>query len=241
MKKLMFAVAALAAGVACAEITSANVVGYQTKDTVEGFNFMAPTFQPVGGGEVHIQDIKLDKSTAESWADNIQVLDEGGATVATYYYATADESGYGVDGWLSEDGGSIADITIPEGSSVIVETSNKSSVTFAGQVGATATVVTSVAGFNFVGNTSPVAIDIQTIVIDPAMATSWADNIQILDEGGATVATYYYAIADESGYGADGWLSEDGGSIAEVEIPAGLGFIVETENAGVTITLPAAL
>lgn len=84
-------------------------------------------------------------------------------------------------------------------------------------------------------------INIQDVKIDPATATAWEDNIQILDEGGATVAAYIYAPNSESGYGADGWLSEDMTTLADVEIEAGLGFIVATSVGGVEITIPAAL
>ena len=64
-------------------IESANIVGYQTKDTVTGFNFVIPTFKAVNGGAIHIQDIKIANTT--DWTDNIQVLDEDGAGVAAYF------------------------------------------------------------------------------------------------------------------------------------------------------------
>ena len=52
MKKLMFAAAAIAAGIAVADVTSANVVGYQNVAVPESGSFagIAPTFCPVTDG-----------------------------------------------------------------------------------------------------------------------------------------------------------------------------------------------
>ena len=234
----MAALAALTGSALADGVASRNVVGYVAKESVAGFNFYAPMFQPIVASDgIDIQKITLGDG-ATSWADNIQVLDEGGSTIATYYYATADESGFEEDGWVNEDVTALADITLEPGQSVIVETAEDDVViTYTGQVATEDTPVTSVAGFNFVGNVAPETIDIQQIKLGEG-ATSWADNIQILDEGGSTIATYYYATADESGFEEDGWVNEDVTALAVVPIEAGLGIIVETAEDDVTITLP---
>ena len=234
----MAALVALTGAAFADGVESRNVVGYLTKESVAGFNFYAPMFEPIDAAEgIDIQKIKLGDG-AESWADNIQILDEGGSTIATYYYATADESGFDEDGWVNEDVTALADVTLAPGQSVIVETANDDvEITYSGQVATADTPVTSVAGFNFVGNVSPASIDIQQIKLGEG-ASSWADNIQILDEGGSTIATYYYATADESGFEEDGWVNEDVTALAIVPIELGLGIIVETESDDVTITLP---
>ena len=194
---------------------------------------MIPTFKAVNGGGIHIQDIKIANAT--DWTDNIQVLDEGGAGVAAYYYATAAQSGYEADGWLSEDGTSLADVTFAPGQSILIDTADTATLTFAGQVSTEDTVVETVPGFNFVGNNTPVSIDIQDITITGA--TDWTDNIQILDEGGAGVAAYYYATAAQSGYEADGWLSEDGTSLADVDFEPGQGILIDTADVA-EVTIP---
>jgi len=240
-KGIVTALAALVAltGSALADgVASRNVVGYLAKESVAGFNFYAPMFEPINAADgIDIQKITLGEG-ATSWADDIQVLDEGGSTIATYVYATAAESGLDSDGWIDMDTYSLAEVSLIAGQSVIVETANDDVlITYSGQVCENSTPVTSVAGFNFVGNISPVAIDIQQITLD-ASATSWADDIQILDEGGSTIATYVYATAAESGLDSDGWIDMDTYSLAEVSLEPGLGFIVETANDDVTITLP---
>ena len=231
-KKMMTVAGALICASAMAGVES-SVVGYQQKDTVTGFNFVIPTFANVGGGSINIQDIKITGAT--DWADNIQILDEGGATIAAYVYASAAESGYEADGWLSEDFTSLADVTLEAGQGILIDTADTAVITFSGKVSTKDTVVETVTGFNFVGNNTPVSLDIQDITITGA--TDWADNIQILDEGGATIAAYVYASAAESGYEADGWLSEDFTSLAELNLEAGQGILIDTADVA-EVTIP---
>ena len=208
-------------------------MGYQQKDTVTGFNFVIPSFANVSGGSINIQDIKITGAT--DWSDNIQILDEGGATVALYVYATAAESGYEADGWLTEDASGLADVTLAPGQSILIDTADTATVTFSGKVSTEDTVVETVSGFNFVGNNTPVSVNIQDITVEGA--TNWSDNIQILDEGGATIALYVYATAEESGYEADGWLTEDASGLADINLEAGQGILIDTADVA-TVTIP---
>lgn len=219
------------AAVGFASIESSNVVGYQTKETVSGFNFVIPTFDPVAAGKLDIQDIKIANAT--DWADNIQILDEGGATMAAYVYASAEQSGQEADGWLNDEG-ELAVLALEKGQGILVDTAAEANVTFAGQVSTEDTVVETVPGFNFVGNNTPVAINIQDIKIENA--TDWADNIQILDEGGATIAAYVWASAEQSGQESDGWL-DDAGELADIMIPAGNGILIDTAGVAM-VTIP---
>ena len=231
MKKTMMAVAALSATVAMADVVSSDVVGYQNKDTVVGFNFVIPTFKAVNGGTVNIQDIKI--SNATEWNDSIQVLDEGGATVATYFYLTSGSSGAEADGWV-DDTLALADVELEAGQSILVDTAAAAVITFSGKVSTDDTVVETVAGFNFVGNNTPVALDIQDITIKNA--TEWNDSIQVLDEGGATVATYFYLTAGSSGAEADGWV-DDTLALADVDLEPGQGILIDTAAAA-EVTIP---
>lgn len=192
---------------------------------------MIPTFKAVNGGSIHIQDIKIAGAT--DWNDNIQVLDEGGATIAAYYYATAEQSGAAADGWL-DDTLALADVTFAPGQSILIDTADTTVLTFAGQVSTEDTVVETVPGFNFVGNNTPVAVNIQDFTIEGA--TDWNDNIQILDEGGATIAAYYYATAEQSGAAADGWLDDTLG-LADVNFEPGQGLLIDTLGV-TTVTIP---
>ena len=81
---------------------------------------------PVAGGKVNIQDIKIKDAT--DWSDSIQILDEGGATVATYLYASAAESGQEKDGWLN-DALELANITFDPGQGILIDTAATATVT----------------------------------------------------------------------------------------------------------------
>lgn len=119
--------------------------------------------------------------------------------------------------------------------SILIDTASPAKVTFAGAVSTEDTVVVTVPGFNFVGNNTPVAVDIQDITVTGA--TDWADNIQVLDEGGATVAAYVYVSAAQSGFEADGWAAEDFSGLADVDFEPGQGILIDT-SAAATVTIP---
>ena len=129
MKKLMIAAVASMAAVGAFAVESANIVGYQQKDTVTGFNFVIPSFKAVNGGSIHIQDIKIANAT--DWSDNIQILDEGGATLALYLYATKEQSGAAADGWL-DDTLALADVDIEPGQGILIDTADVATVTIPG-------------------------------------------------------------------------------------------------------------
>ena len=81
MKQLMtFGAAALCAAVSLADVTSANVVGYQNKAyPVNGGSTIAlSTFQKVDGSKITLKDIKVEGGT---YTDNIaQFLTKMGST-----------------------------------------------------------------------------------------------------------------------------------------------------------------
>ena len=219
-------------------------MGYQTKsDTVQGFNFYAPQFQTVGGATgVNIQDIKLDFGEGEAdGGDNIQVLDDGGATIATYNWMPADWFGGTQDGWVDENG-ELASVTLSDGQAVLIDIVNAgTSVINAGQVADKATTVVAGQGFNFIGNNSPVAINIQDIKLDFGDGEAdGGDNIQILDEGGATTSTYNWMPGDWFGGDEDGWVDENG-ELANLTIPAGAGMLIDIVSSGTKVILPSAL
>ncbi len=222
---------------------SDNIVGYQTKASVAGFNFVTPTFDAVDGtGAVALQDIAISGENLTDSVDNLQILDEGGATTATYFYMSTGLTGFATDGWVDVDSWALADSTVPFGAGVLLDTANADvTVTFAGQVSTTDSEITSVAGFNFTGNNSPVSINIQDITVGGENVTDSVDNIQILDEGGATIATYFYMTTGLTGFAADGWVDVDSWALADVTLQPGQGVLVDTASASVKIVIPAAL
>ena len=201
------------------------MVGYQEVDvTGGGFNYLTPTFVPVNGGDIDLQDIKLDSATASEYIDNIQIWDEGGALLDNYYYIGG--------AWSADWATAAKGVTIKAGSSFVIEASGDTKVTFSGAVAQENIKASAVTGFNMVGNASPVDIDIQKIKLGEG-ATEYTDNIQIWDNGGALVANYYYI----GGAWSEDWVNP----VEGVTIKAGQGFTIEVVNAGTEIILPAAL
>ena len=226
-------------------IESANVVGYNTKsDTVTGFNFYAPSFLSVGTEGVDIQDIKLDFGENEATGvDNIQLLDDGGATISSFYWMPADWTGLDADGWVNEEGTALSDITLASGQGILIDIVDAgTAVINAGEVADIDSSVEAVAGFNFVGNNSPVTINIQDIKLDfGENEATGVDNIQLLDDGGATISSFYWMPADWTGLDADGWVNEEGTALANITLAPGQGILVDVVDAGTNIILPSAL
>ena len=216
-------------------------MGYQKVTLVPGFNFVAPQFTAVGGGAIDLENIRLDVADDDaSGGDNIQILDDGGATVASYYWLPPAASGSTKAGWFDENFDP-ADVSVQNGRSVLLESSDDLTVTISGEVATNTTEVVSVAGFNFVGNSSPVAINIQDITLDiDDNDASGGDNIQILDDGGATIASYYWLPPAASGSTKAGWFDENFDE-ADVELAPGQGFLLEASDDDIPILIPAAL
>ena len=116
-------VAALGASPAwAAEVVSSNIVGYQKVTLQTGFNFVAPQFTAVGGGPIDLQSIRLDIADDDaSGMDNIQILDEGGATVETFFWNPASWTTTGEkSGWV-DDFGNLVDVELDPGQGVLFD------------------------------------------------------------------------------------------------------------------------
>ena len=188
MKKLLFTAVAVATGMAMANsVESSNIVGYQTIDGVQGFNFTAPTFDAVANA-IDIQDIKLVFAEGDSaqGVDNLQILDAGGATVETYNWMPKDWM-YPVpqnDGWMDGNTGGLAVKTINKGQGFIVDLASATTkIMYSGQVTTTNTeIADTVQGFNWTGNNIPRNIDIQDIklVFAEGDSAQGVDNLRFL-------------------------------------------------------------
>ena len=163
--------------------------------------------------------------------------------IHSYVWSIADDSIDGeTAGWINEAGDDMADVNIEPGQSFLVNLANDD-VKFmnAGEVRTQSLLLTTGKKFNFFGNTLPMPINIQDIrlVADDSLISSWGDNIQILGTGGQMVHSYVWSIADDSIDGETaGWINEDGDDMADVELPAGQGFLLNLAYEGVKIYIP---
>ena len=117
MKNSILTVAILTTSIIFAaddSIVSSTVVGYQTKETVEGFNFIAPVFEKVDASGANIQDIRLGADGSE-YSDSIQILDNGGAMAESYLWTA--------DGWIGTDF-TLVKRNIDAGQGLLIDTKN---------------------------------------------------------------------------------------------------------------------
>ena len=87
MKKLMIGLAAAGlCGAVFADVTSANVVGYNTGATQEGWNYTGPVFIQVSGVKtINLQDIQMNADCPSQMA-NINVRDAAESRLEDYYW-----------------------------------------------------------------------------------------------------------------------------------------------------------
>ena len=204
-------------------IESANVVGYQTVSTRLGYNYLTPTFRNVSGNPINIQELQLDSSVGPLEA-NLQFLADNSASASYYAWLSADMAVAfggveGKGGWFLEDDelGFVlpkSDVTLNPGDSVQIDAAEGKVITFSGQVSdADLAYYPTRAGYNYVGNAFPVAVDIQSIQLDADIGPLEA-NLQFLANNSASAAYYAWLSADmavafggEEGKG--GWFLED--------------------------------
>ena len=224
-------------------MVSSNIVGYQKVNIQSGFNFVAPQFTTIGDTAIDLQSIRLDVADADATgAENIQVLDADGNPVATYYWFPADWFGGEKSGWVDSETGGLAEVDLENGMSVLVEGVDDSTLTVYGEVPDGDAASTAVAGFNFVGNSSPATINIQDLKIDVADEdATGGDNIQILDADFNPIATYYWFPADWFGGEKSGWVDSETGGLADIDLAPGQGVLFESVDAGTTLTAPSAI
>ena len=227
-------------------LESANVVGYQTMtETVSGFNFYAPSFVGING-DLSLQDIKLSGEGIAEGTVSLQKLDEGGVTLGEYTWYDENNSPAGAEGWFDWSTFTLAEGTVVQGEGVLIasgEGVSNLSITSSGAVSKDITEITTVAGFNFSGNASPVAIDIQKIkLVDSSnLVGEGKASLQFLDEGGVTTVEYTWYDANNSPAGEEGWFDWSTFSLATGDINPSQGFLISCEIADVVITMPAAL
>ena len=220
-------------------------MGYQKVTLQPGFNFVAPQFVAIGGDSIDLQSIRLNVADEDATGgDSIQILDEGGSTIETYFWNPADWTASGEkSGWVDGNTGDLVDLTLDNGYGILIDSSDEFDVTISGEVPTSNVEIVAVQGFNWVGNSTPKAIDIQDIQINVADEdATGGDSIQILDEGGSTIETFFWNPADWTASGEkSGWVDGTTGDLAEVTLEPGQGVLLDAAEEGTIISVPAAL
>ena len=233
--KLVTSAMALIAGLAMAQVQSANTVGFmdiKDENADEGFNVVCPTFTSVGYNTVTLSDLTLEGDDVAVRQDNLQIFDADGN--AEYQYQ------WRANGWYDVGAKAyVNDEVIDRAQGVIIDSYNGGiSIRSVGEVNVTAVEVENcVEGFNVVGNPLPVDVTLGDVTLEGNDVTVRQDNLQIFDADGN--AEYQYQ------WRASGWY--DVGTKAYVNdetFPVGQGAILDCYSGGdvtFTIAVPNAL
>ena len=221
-----------------------------------GLNLLGSQFVEVGTDAAldineAIQNNGLPGLTEDGSDFSTKVLVWTGNGYRTYGFLTEEEAianewPEAADKWLLEDFSDIAVVPVPAGDGFWVQTTGTGAITLIGQVPAAATTdVTINPGLNLISCPYAKEINIQDVTVNglPGLTEDGSDfSTKVLVWTGNGYRTYGFlteeeAIANEWPEAADKWLLEDFSDIANVTIPAGAGFWVQTTGTGsVTFT-----
>ena len=260
MKKLMFAAAVAAAGLAFG-IESANIVGYKDTAAITGISQKSSAFDGVSTAATDIQNIIPKVGEGEdiySGGFVIMTLTDGGETDESFtFILAADAPDGGTDGWFDDAGERAVKTFLPGEGFVLVSDFATGTLTTAGAVANEDTVFALSTGINSCGNTTAGQIGINqlTVGVDvDASGNLLASNdttgeaiysggivAMMLTDGGETDESFTFILAaDAPDGGTDGWF-DDAGDRSTKPFAAGEGFIIVTDYNESYIKLPSAL
>ena len=239
-----------------AEVYSANTVGYTRVAVNSGLNLLGSQFVEVGtDAALDINEVVLPAAEVAGLNENYEfqtLLQTWDGTAYAIYGYCADGQGTELFGdpswdgkWLSIAMDGVAVVDIPAGSGFWVQTSGNSSVTMMGQVAsAETTKVNVISGLNLLSSAYPKAVNIQDVVPSaelPGLNEMYEFQTLLQTWDGTAYAIYGYC-ADGQGTELFGdpswdgkWLSIAMDGVADVTLPAGSGFWVQTSGTG-TVT-----
>ena len=221
-----------------------------------GLNLLGSQFVEVGTDtDADINALVLPSAEVPGlnadYAFQTTLMTWNGSSYTIYGYCAAGQGTdmFGVsewDGkWISNGMDAIADVELPAGTGFWIQTTGNSTVTMMGQVAsAESTSVDVTAGLNLISASYPKAINVQDVVPSaevPGLNGDYAFETTLMTWNGSSYTIYGYCAAGQGTdmFGVpewDGkWISNGMDAIADVELPAGSGFWVQTTGSG-TVT-----
>lgn len=250
MKKLMCAAAALIAGIAVADVTSANIVGYVNGSTGEKNNFKTISFSDIGFNTADIQSIKISDGGAGMIGFGTELFSiwEGAPAPVVgsgffYYDPMMDPEMKATEYYWGDEIGTKVNYSIAPGQGVVIECGADLTVTTAGEVGSEKVEFTTVEKNNFTGNPFPAEIDIQAIKISDGGVGSIGFGTELFSiwEGAPAPVVgsgffYYDPMMDPEMKATEYYWGDEIGNMVTYPIPAGQGVVIECA-AGLTVTI----
>ena len=215
--------------VACADITSSNIVGYTNKDAGADFSLVIPMFQAVGSDSYDIQTIIPQGENAVGYGDvNMQTFTTDANADETFLWLTVADMGVEEDGWYNEDMSTKAEkIFAPGEGFMLCAGAGAISLNFAGEVNAAEVTVNVPADFSLLGNIRPTGVSIQTIIPQGENAVGYGDvNMQTFTADANADETFLWLTVADMGVEEDGWYNEDMSTLADKVFAPGEGFML---------------
>jgi hypothetical protein len=260
MKKLMMTLAAgLFATAVVAQVTSGNIVGYNTATLKIGFNQVGLSFDKVAGGSMDLQEVipgttaGLKKGGGAGTADNIQIWNLGAGKYDVYYLNNGSTKGLAslANKWVKSGTNVAASVAITPATGFFYVNNNTSNevVQIAGQVvGTDPQTLTVPAGFNMIAspftsdwwlnNDGPggkVIVNWATSSARKGGGAGTADNIQVWNLDAGKYDVYYLNNGSTKGLAslANKWVKSGTNVAASVKISLNQGmFYVNNSSPG---------
>lgn len=215
------------------------MVGYQTTP-ISGYSMKTPTFK-----NVTTVNYPIDNFTVQGATDGkttIQVLDTAGQVAGIYYWYNEFVDGATTypAGWFDALGVEPAEISLAPSEAVFFNT-DETGVTIQSAGEVPGEITHDVVGYMMLGNGSPASIDIDALTVSGA--TDGKTTIQVFDEAGQVSGIYYWynEFVDGATTYPAGWFDALGVEPAGIELAPGEGLFFNTDETGVSITVPSAL
>lgn len=230
MKKLMCAVAALSTGICLADITSANIVGYNTAELTKGkYNTMTVQFGNVGTGTFSLNDIKTDNMTAaeiSEEADAIQFWNPATSGYESYYLYSGPDAD---DGWYNAETDASFDDDYPTGKPAgtafwyIARGTGTGTGVTSGEVESVndVTITLTKGNYNLVASAYPTTLDLNAMVCTGLTAGEGSDDADLIQFWVPATSGYemYYLYAGPDA--DDGWYNAETDAAFADDYPAG--------------------
>ena len=199
-----------------------------------------PTFKNVTTANYPIDNFTVQGAT--DGKTTIQVLDTAGQVAGTYYWYNEFTDGTTTypAGWFDFAGVEPAGVSLAPGEAVFFNT-DESGVTIQSAGEVPGEITHSVVGYMMLGNGSPVTINVDQMTVSGA--TDGKTTIQVFDAAGQVAGTYYWYNEFNDGtttYPA-GWFDFAGVEPAGIDLAPGTGVFFNTDETGVSVTVPSAL
>ena len=233
---------------ACADVSSANTVGYMQNNLGENYTPAGASFVSIGTDGFKLSQLKVIGAPSGTASKiQIQVLNSLGSATAYYNYYKGGRGAYATEGWYSSttliDGSDAAhEVVFPAGQGLWIKGVANLKYETSGEVLTRNLSVTLGDNYTMVANPFAAPIKLSQLIIAGAPSgTASKIQIQVLNSLGSATAYYNYYKGGRGAYATEGWYSSttliDGSDAAhEVEFPAGQALWIKAVN-GVTATI----